>query len=92
MRRLIYEVRCARESVCASRRSLNAGLKITLRDERDDEPVEEVMHYEGGIRQFVEHLNRTKTPLHENVIYMGVAARYLDGRGCHGSTPTATAS
>ena len=49
---------------------LNAGLKITLRDERDDEPVKEVMHYEGGIRQFVEHLNRTKTPLHENVIYM----------------------
>ena len=46
------------------------ALKITLRDERDDEPVEEVMHYEGGIRQFVEHLNRTKTPLHENVIYM----------------------
>ena len=49
---------------------LNAGLKITLRDERDDEPVEDVMHYEGGIRQFVEHLNRTKTPLHEQVIYM----------------------
>lgn len=49
---------------------LNAGLKITLRDERDDEPVEEVMHYEGGIRQFVEHLNRTKTPLHDQVIYM----------------------
>ena len=49
---------------------LNAGLKITLRDERDDEPVEEVMHYEGGIRQFVENLNRTKTPLHDQVIYM----------------------
>ena len=49
---------------------LNAGLKITLRDERDDEPAEEVMHYEGGIRQFVQHLNRTKTPLHEDVIYM----------------------
>ena len=49
---------------------LNAGLKITLRDERDDEPTEEVMHYEGGIRQFVQHLNRTKTPLHEDVIYM----------------------
>ena len=49
---------------------LNAGLKITLRDERDDEPTEEVMHYEGGIRQFVQHLNRTKNPLHEEVIYM----------------------
>ena len=62
---------------------LNAGLKITLRDERDDEPVEEVMHYEGGIRQFVEHLNRTKTPLHENVDLHGGQPRYLDGRGCH---------
>ncbi len=49
---------------------LNAGLKITLRDEREDEPVEEAMHYEGGIRQFVEHLNRSKTPLHGEVIYM----------------------
>lgn len=49
---------------------LNAGLKITLRDEREDEVLEDVMHYEGGIRQFVRHLNRTKNPLHEEVIYM----------------------
>ena len=49
---------------------LNAGLKITLRDERDDEPTEDVMHYEGGIRQFVKHLNRTKNPLHDEVIYI----------------------
>ncbi len=49
---------------------LNAGLRITLRDEREDEVSEISMHYEGGIRQFVEHLNRSKTPLHENVIYM----------------------
>ncbi len=49
---------------------LNAGLKITLRDEREDEPVEDIMHYEGGIRQFVQHLNRTKNPLHDEVIYM----------------------
>ncbi len=49
---------------------LNAGLRITLRDEREDDASEMSMHYEGGIRQFVEHLNRSKTPLHENVIYM----------------------
>ncbi|MDY3618431.1 DNA topoisomerase (ATP-hydrolyzing) subunit B [Agathobaculum sp.] len=49
---------------------LNAGIKITLRDERDDEVNEEAMFYEGGIRQFVQHLNRTKTPLHDEVIYM----------------------
>ncbi len=49
---------------------LNAGIKITLMDERDEDVREEVMHYEGGIRQFVEHLNRTKTPIHKDVIYM----------------------
>ncbi len=49
---------------------LNGGIKITLRDERDDEITEQVMHYEGGIRQFVEYLNRTKNPLHKEVIYM----------------------
>lgn len=49
---------------------LNGGIKITLIDERDDEITKQVMHYEGGIRQFVEYLNRTKNPLHKEVIYM----------------------
>ncbi|MGE4548241.1 MAG: DNA topoisomerase (ATP-hydrolyzing) subunit B [Intestinibacillus sp.] len=49
---------------------LNAGIRITLRDEREEDPVEETMHYEGGISQFVQHLNRQKTPLHEEVIYI----------------------
>lgn len=49
---------------------LNAGLEIVLIDERGDEAVEEHMHYEGGIRQFVQHLNRSRTPIHEEVIYM----------------------
>lgn len=49
---------------------LNAGLRITFRDERDDEITEDHMHYEGGIRQFVEHLNRNKNPLHQDVIYV----------------------
>lgn len=49
---------------------LNAGLKITLRDERDEEITEQYMCYEGGIRQYVEHLNRAKNPIHKEVVYM----------------------
>ena len=46
---------------------LNAGLKITLKDEREDrEP--QVFHFEGGISEFVKYLNRGKTPLHPEPI------------------------
>lgn len=49
---------------------LNAGLQIVLQDEREDEVTQDIMHYQGGIRQFVQHLNRTKNPLHDEIIYM----------------------
>ncbi|WP_300530689.1 DNA topoisomerase (ATP-hydrolyzing) subunit B [Maricaulis sp.] len=42
---------------------LNSGVTIVLRDERDAEPFEETMVYEGGVAAFVSHLDRTKTPL-----------------------------
>ena len=48
---------------------LTAGLRITLRDEREEEPVEKSFHYEGGIKEFVQYLNRSTTPLYENIIY-----------------------
>ncbi|MCI8581851.1 MAG: DNA topoisomerase (ATP-hydrolyzing) subunit B [Dorea sp.] len=48
---------------------LTAGLKITLRDERQEEIVEKSFHYEGGIREFVTYLNRSKDALYEGVIY-----------------------
>ena len=50
---------------------LNAGLTITITDDRDDEKqVSETMCYEGGIREFVTFCNRNKTPIHNDVIYM----------------------
>ncbi len=72
---------------------LNAGLHITLTDNRpredgSDKPLSEHMHFEGGIKQFVEFLNRNKTALHSDVIYMSggkrdsiaeVAMQYNDG-------------
>ena len=42
---------------------LNKGIRITLRDERGEEPVEETHHYEGGLVSFVEYLNKGKTAL-----------------------------
>ncbi|MDD3337653.1 MAG: DNA topoisomerase (ATP-hydrolyzing) subunit B [Lachnospiraceae bacterium] len=48
---------------------LTKGLRISLRDEREDEPVEKDFHYEGGIKEFVTYLNRSKTALYEDIIY-----------------------
>ena len=68
---------------------LNAGLTITITDDRDDEKqVSETMCYEGGIREFAIWCNRNKTPLCEDVIYMSgskgdasaeIAVQYNDG-------------
>ena len=48
---------------------LTKNLKIVLRDLRPEEPVEKVFHYEGGIREFVTYLNKSKTALYEDVLY-----------------------
>ncbi len=48
---------------------LTKGLKISLTDLRGEEEQEETFHYEGGIKEFVEYLNKSKTPLYDNIIY-----------------------
>ena len=49
---------------------LNAGLKIRIVDEREGREATDEMHYEGGIREFVTYINRNKTPLHDEVVYL----------------------
>ena len=67
---------------------LNAGLSITITDDRLDAPVSETMCYEGGIREFATWCNRNKTAIHSDVIYMQgmkgdasaeIAIQYNDG-------------
>ncbi|ALJ31208.1 DNA gyrase subunit B [Apilactobacillus kunkeei] len=49
---------------------LNKGLKISLRDNRPEEPTYEEFHYEGGIKHYVEYIDSEKTPLFEEPIYV----------------------
>ncbi|MBQ9162289.1 MAG: DNA topoisomerase (ATP-hydrolyzing) subunit B [Clostridia bacterium] len=51
---------------------LNGGVRIVLRDDREEEPVETDLCYEGGVRSFVEYLtqNRHADPIHDGVMYM----------------------
>ena len=48
---------------------LTKGIRIVLRDDREEEPVQKVFHYEGGIKEFVSYLNRGKTPLYPEIVY-----------------------
>ncbi|MDI6873495.1 DNA topoisomerase (ATP-hydrolyzing) subunit B [Candidatus Solincola sp.] len=49
---------------------LNRGLRIEIRDERKDPPEEVVYKYEGGIIDFIKHVNSSKEPLHDKIIFM----------------------
>ena len=48
---------------------LTKGLRITLEDDREEEPRIKSYHYEGGIREFVTYLNGSKVPLYDKVLY-----------------------
>ena len=48
---------------------LTKGLRIVICDERPEENIEKEFYYEGGIKEFVQYLNKSKTPLYENIIY-----------------------
>jgi len=67
---------------------LTKGLKITLTDEREEEQHSRVFHYEGGIAEFVQYINKAKEALHDKVFYVDmdkdgvnveVAIQYNDG-------------
>ena len=67
---------------------LNAGLSISITDDRGEAPIRDTMCYEGGIREFVTWCNQNKTPIHSDVVYMSgmkgdasaeIALQYNDG-------------
>ena len=73
---------------------LTKNIKIVLRDDRTEEPVEKTFHYEGGIKEFVTYLNKGKTPIYPDVVYaegmkdnvyVEVAMQHNDGynEGCY---------
>lgn len=48
---------------------LTKGIRITLRDVREEKTREKTYHYEGGIKEFVQYLNKSKTPLYDDILY-----------------------
>ncbi|MDE6907521.1 MAG: DNA topoisomerase (ATP-hydrolyzing) subunit B [Lachnospiraceae bacterium] len=73
---------------------LTKNIKIVLRDDRNEEPIEKTFHYEGGIKEFVTYLNKGKTPIYPDVVYaegmkdnvyVEVAMQHNDGynEGCY---------
>ncbi|WP_230503885.1 DNA topoisomerase (ATP-hydrolyzing) subunit B [Sutcliffiella rhizosphaerae] len=49
---------------------LNKGIRITIEDKREETPKKNEYYYEGGIASYVEHLNRTKEVIHEEVVFV----------------------
>lgn len=67
---------------------LNKGVNIVLEDKREEKEKIKKFHYEGGLREFVKHLNKTKTGIHDDIVYIEkkvkdymveVALQYTDG-------------
>lgn len=67
---------------------LNKGVNIVLEDKREDQEKIKKFHYEGGLSEFVKHLNKTKTGIHDDIVYIEkkvkdymveVALQYTDG-------------
>ena len=67
---------------------LNKGLRLSLEDQRNGINRKQVYHYEGGIKEYVSFINKNKTPIHDEIIYVEdvqqditieVAMQYNDG-------------
>jgi len=56
-------------SACAKKAFLNKGIRITIKDEREEPEKSHEFYYRGGIAEFVKHLNKNKSVLHDKPIY-----------------------
>ena len=60
---------------------LNKGIRITLTDQRLEEPIKRDFHFEGGIKQFVEFMNKNKETIHDEIIYFEAQGKDKTGKG-----------
>ena len=60
---------------------LNKGIRITLTDERPEKPRKEEFHYEGGIKEFVQYMNRNKEVIHPDIVYYEAKGKDKTGVG-----------
>ena len=60
---------------------LNKGIRITLTDERTEKPKKEEFHYEGGIKEFVQFMNRNKEVIHPDIVYYEAKGKDKTGVG-----------
>ena len=71
---------------------LNKGIKIIFKDERDGQKRNETYHYEGGIKEFVRFINRSKDSIHNDVIYFEIVKENCEVEVAMQYTEAATAS
>ncbi len=60
---------------------LNKGIKITLSDLREEKPKKEEFHYEGGIKEFVQFMNKNKESIHPDIVYFEAEGKDKTGKG-----------
>ena len=60
---------------------LNKGIRITLTDKRDGEEEKEEFHYEGGIKEFVQFINKNKDVIHPDIVYFEAKGKDKTGKG-----------
>ncbi len=60
---------------------LNKGIRISLTDDREEEPISKEFYFEGGIKEFVSYMNKNKDVLHKDIVYFEAQGKDKSGEG-----------